>query len=205
LQFIIEAAASRYLQLARDRHGCCVLQKCIEHSNDEQRNDLLSKITSSALRLSEDQYGYVRSFSILILFLSNLNDILLLLCLLHNARYNFGSGRNYVIQFILGLKIQWATARVVDELAGHVGNLSMQKCGSHVVEHCLSQSPQLMCDRIINELMNDPKLPQIIIDQYGNFVIQTALKQCQVKIQLHPQPKEFHVQSLPKRLFNVAG
>ncbi|CAO2172409.1 unnamed protein product [Urochloa humidicola] len=92
VQFIIEAAASRYLQLATDRHGCCVLQKCIEHSNDEQKNDLLSKITSSALRLSEDQYG------------------------------------NYVIQFILGLKIEWATARIVDELAGHIGNLSMLKC-----------------------------------------------------------------------------
>lgn len=42
----------------------------MEHSNDEQRNDLLSKITSSALRLSEDQYGY----AILILFSSSLND-----------------------------------------------------------------------------------------------------------------------------------
>ena len=131
--------------------------------------------------------------------------ILLLLCLLHNTRYNFGSGRNYVIQFILGLKIHWATARVVDELAGHVGNLSMQKCGSHVVEHCLHQAPQLMCDRIINELMNDPKLPQIIIDQYGNFVIQTALKQCQVKIELHPQPKEFHVQFLPNGCLMLQG
>lgn len=72
----------------------------------------------------------------------------------------------------------------------------MQKCGSHVVEHCLKLAPTLMCDRIIDELINDPKLPHIIIDQYGNFVIQTALKQCQVKILPHPQPKDFHVQSL---------
>lgn len=70
----------------------------------------------------------------------------------------------------------------MDELAGHFGNLSMQKCGSHVVEHCLKLAPRLICDRIINELMHDPKLLDIILDQYGNFVIQTALKQCQVKI-----------------------
>jgi hypothetical protein len=82
----------------------------------------------------------------------------------------------------------------VDELAGHFGNLSMQKCGSHVVEHCL-KLPRPICDRIINELMHDPKLLHIILDQYGNFVIQTALKQCQVK-KLNPQPKEFHVQSI---------
>ncbi|XP_066340118.1 putative pumilio homolog 8, chloroplastic [Miscanthus floridulus] len=143
--FLLEAAASRYLQLAKDRHGCCVLQKCIEHSSDGQRNNLLCKITSSALALSEDQYG------------------------------------NYVIQFILALNIEWATTRIVNELAGHFGNLSVQKCGSHVVEHCLKLAPRLLCDTIIDELMQDPKLLHIILDQYGNFVIQTALKQCQGK------------------------
>lgn len=84
----------------------------------------------------------------------------------------------------------------MDELAGHFGNLSMQKCGSHVAEHCLKLSPRQTCDGIINELMHDPKLLHIILDQYGNFVIQTALKQCQVKILLNPRPKEFHVQSI---------
>ncbi|GJN04547.1 hypothetical protein PR202_ga22105 [Eleusine coracana subsp. coracana] len=55
--FLLDAAASRHLQLARDRHGCCVIQKCIEHSNDDQKNNLLNNIASGALRLSEDQYG----------------------------------------------------------------------------------------------------------------------------------------------------
>jgi len=72
----------------------------------------------------------------------------------------------------------------------------MQKCGSHVVEHCLKLAPRLLCDTIIDELMHDPKLLHIILDQYGNFVIQTALKQCQVKILLNPRPKEFHVQPI---------
>jgi hypothetical protein len=57
LQFLIDAAASRHLQLVRDRHGCCVVQKCIEYANEEQKNNLLNKITPGALRLSEDQYG----------------------------------------------------------------------------------------------------------------------------------------------------
>lgn len=113
-------------------------------------------------------------------------------CPLHNI-YDIISCRNYVIQFILNLKIEWATVKVVDALEGHFGTLSMQKCGSHVVEYCLKLAPQLVCDRVINELMNDPKLPHIMLDQYGNYVIQTALKQCKVKIVPHSQPKEFHV------------
>lgn len=148
----------------------------------------------------------VRSFSVLFIHLRRyLHDtqynlsryhhliwmILLLLCLCIIL-----SCRNYVIQFILGLNIEWATTRIVDELAGNFGNLSLQKCGSHVVEQCLKLAPRVICDRIINELMNDPKLLHIILDQFGNYVIQTALKQCQVNILLHPQPKEFHEQSI---------
>jgi hypothetical protein len=48
----------------------------------------------------------------------------------------------------------------------------------------------------LNELMHDPKLLHIILDRYGNFVIQTAFKQCQVNILFNPQPKESHVQSI---------
>jgi hypothetical protein len=98
-------------------------------------------------------------------------------CIIYDAIFC----RNYVIQFILSLKIEWATSKVVDELEGHFGNLSMQKCGSHVVEQCLKQAPHVVCDKIMNELMNDPKLPHIMLDQYGNYVIQTALKESKVK------------------------
>jgi hypothetical protein len=91
----------------------------------------------------------------------------------------------------------------VDELAGHFGNLSIQKCGSHVVEHCLKLAPRLICDRIINELVHDPKLLHIILDQYGNFVIQTALKQCQVIYYLILSQKNSMCNQL--MVFNVAG
>lgn len=79
----------------------------------------------------------------------------------------------------------------MDELQGHFGNLSMQKFGSHVVEHCMKISPPVARDMIINELMNDPKLPQIMLDQYGNYVIQTALRETKVKrLMLQPQLSE---------------
>ncbi|KAL5204110.1 hypothetical protein ABZP36_008981 [Zizania latifolia] len=145
--FLLDAAALRFLILAKDRQGCCIIKKCIEHSNDEQKYRLLYNITSSALSLSEDQYG------------------------------------NYVIQFIVILGIEWAMAKIVNELQGHFGYLSMQKCSSHVVENCLKRAPQLDQERIIKELMNDPKLLHIMLDPYGNYVIQTALKEC--KGELH--------------------
>ena len=100
------------------------------------------------------------------------------------------SCRNYVIQSILNHDIGWATSKIVDELQGHFGYLSMQKCGSHVVENILRRAPQHKRDQIIDELMNDPKLLHIMVDQFGNFVIQTALEHCKVNTVLYPLPKE---------------
>ncbi|KAF7016660.1 hypothetical protein CFC21_030209 [Triticum aestivum] len=140
--FLLDAATLHYLGLATHQQGCCSIQKCIEHSDDEQKFNLLSNIISSALTLADDRFG------------------------------------NYVIQSILNHGIEWATSKIVDELEGHFGYLSIQKCGSHVVENCLKRAPQHMRDKIIKELINDPKLQHIMVDQYGNFVIQTALEHC---------------------------
>lgn len=100
--------------------------------------------------------------------------------------------RNYVIQSILNHGIEWATSKIVDELEGHFGYLSVQKCGSHVVENCLKRAPQHMRDKIIQELINDPKLQDIMVDWYDNFVIQTALERCKVKTLIHPKPKSIN-------------
>lgn len=106
--------------------------------------------------------------------------------------------RNYVIQFVVNLGIEWATSKIVKELKGNFGYLSMQKCGSHVVENCLKQASELDREMIIHELMADPKLPHIMADPFGNFVIQTALKECKVNVAMHPHPNEFSPQFLYK-------
>lgn len=58
VQFIFDAAITYCFDLAKDRYGCCVLQKCIFHSSGEKRRQLISAVISNALCLSQDQYGY---------------------------------------------------------------------------------------------------------------------------------------------------
>lgn len=61
MQFLLNVAMEYYFELAQDRQGCCIIQKCILHANKEQKNQLLYNITSRALELSEHQYGYAHS------------------------------------------------------------------------------------------------------------------------------------------------
>jgi hypothetical protein len=57
LKFIYNAVAANCVEVATHRHGCCVLQRCIDHASDHQRIQLVNEITYNALTLVQDPYG----------------------------------------------------------------------------------------------------------------------------------------------------
>ncbi|OUZ99312.1 Pumilio RNA-binding repeat [Macleaya cordata] len=56
-KFIFDAAAKFCIDIATDRHGCCVLQKCISHSMGGRREKLVAEISIHGLFLAQDAYG----------------------------------------------------------------------------------------------------------------------------------------------------
>ncbi|KAI5072453.1 hypothetical protein GOP47_0012559 [Adiantum capillus-veneris] len=56
-QFIFDAAASHCVEIASHRHGCCVLQRCVDFASGVQQRQLVTEIATNALALSQDQYG----------------------------------------------------------------------------------------------------------------------------------------------------
>jgi hypothetical protein len=56
-QFIYDSVCASILPVATNRHGCCVLQRCIDSANDFQRESLVSCIVDNAVTLVQDAYG----------------------------------------------------------------------------------------------------------------------------------------------------
>ncbi|GAK65653.1 RNA-binding protein [Moesziomyces antarcticus] len=56
-QFIYNAVAAHCVEVATHRHGCCVLQRCIDHASEAQRVQLVAEITYNALTLVQDPFG----------------------------------------------------------------------------------------------------------------------------------------------------
>lgn len=56
-QFIFDAAASHCVEIASHRHGCCVLQRCVDFASGVQQHQLVAEIATNSLALSQDQYG----------------------------------------------------------------------------------------------------------------------------------------------------
>lgn len=50
-QFIYNAVTANCIEVATHRHGCCVLQRCIDHASESQRLQLVTEITYQCLTL----------------------------------------------------------------------------------------------------------------------------------------------------------
>jgi hypothetical protein len=68
-QFIYNAVAQNCVEVATHRHGCCVLQRCIDHAAENQRIQLVNEITFNALTLVQDPYG-----NYVVQYILDLND-----------------------------------------------------------------------------------------------------------------------------------
>ena len=98
----------------------------------------------------------------------------------NNMQTLFLYGRNYALQYVFELHLEWAVNEILEQLEGNYTELSMRKCSSNVVEKCLTLADDKHQARIIRELVTDGRLDQVMLDPYGNYVIQAALKQSKV-------------------------
>ncbi|SCU87472.1 LAMI_0D06194g1_1 [Lachancea mirantina] len=56
-QFIFDAACHDCVKIATHRHGCCVLQRCLDHSSKEQSRQLCENVVSNVDLLATDPFG----------------------------------------------------------------------------------------------------------------------------------------------------
>ncbi|GME82622.1 unnamed protein product [Ambrosiozyma monospora] len=151
LQFIIESICNNMIKIATHKHGCCVLQKLLNKCNDIQVLRLGQEIIKNSIVLMQDQFG------------------------------------NYVVQYLITLNINALNIALIDIMIPYIAELSSQKFSSNVVEKCLKikLTNQMNNTEIINPLFEALLQPRVlsalINDQYGNYVVQTAME-------LSPQP-----------------
>ncbi|XP_051128585.1 putative pumilio homolog 8, chloroplastic [Andrographis paniculata] len=111
-----------------------------------QRSRLLTCLAQASAYLSRDPYGWPFHY------------------------------RNYVVQKVLDLKDDAATNSVLNCLQGQFVHLAQLKEASNVVEKCIEASTTGMIN-VVSEILQDSKTPILLaMHQYGNYVIQKALK-----------------------------
>jgi hypothetical protein len=56
-KFVFNAVAASVSDVARHRHGCCVIQRCLDSPASASRTHLVERIVEKALELMQDAYG----------------------------------------------------------------------------------------------------------------------------------------------------
>lgn len=91
--------------------------------------------------------------------------------------YYMFSFRNYVVQYLLELGDPNVTVSLIKQLLGNYAFLARNKFASHVVQKFLKIEyidPSL----IVYDLLKD--IDTLLLDPFGNYVIQTAWFVCKV-------------------------
>nr|XP_027103012.1 pumilio homolog 18-like [Coffea arabica] len=177
LESIITAMLSRRcLELMTHKTASHVIQHSFTYLGDEANVVLYDHILSYFLLLATDRVGCI-TVNVCIDSITGPRRAALLKLVADNASClsNDPSG-NYVLQRVLGLKVDPLTQQICYSLRGQYVELAQRKSGSRVVEKCL-ESSELGLSLVIKEIFNNDKTLSLLArDQFGNYVIQTALR-----------------------------
>lgn len=143
--FIIQAVAKRIVSVSMHKHGCCVVQWCLDYGTRAQREGLIDQIAKNALELVQDAYGnYV---------VQQIMDV-----------SKWKSHEDAA-----------ARRKVMKALLGNIAKLAVQKFSSIVVEKCLQEADDDIRMAMVEELVDPIRLPRLLQDPYANYVIQKVL------------------------------
>merc|ERR1712130_238763 len=165
VEFIFELSLAEYKELAKNRHGLCVLKKCVTLCPAEMFMEFSARVCNDAMSLVNHQYGNY-----------------LLQHILDRANNVTGEGQEYIKDFVQ------CNMWLHSGLKTYYGWLSRQKFSSNVVEKCLGLDDGRLNTLITEEILEDKdkNIPALLRCGYGNYVLQALLSGCS-NLDIKPQ------------------
>eukprot|EP00252_Welwitschia_mirabilis_P019721 TRINITY_DN4646_c0_g1_i4.p1 TRINITY_DN4646_c0_g1~~TRINITY_DN4646_c0_g1_i4.p1 ORF type:complete len:925 (-),score=199.35 TRINITY_DN4646_c0_g1_i4:717-3491(-) len=177
-KFLFDAAVEHCIEIATHRHGCCVLQRCIDHSSGAERQRLVAEIAANALDLSQDAFGnYVVQY---ILDLDEMQwvrkDVM------NQLQGNYASlsmqkFSSNVVEKCLKIASDEERANIVHELitSTHLGQLLQDPYANYVVQCALSVCKGSLHSTLVDAIR--PHLPALRSSPFGKRILsRTNLK-----------------------------
>ncbi|XVE55809.1 hypothetical protein DITRI_Ditri03aG0186900 [Diplodiscus trichospermus] len=175
ISLVMSALSPGSVALTKDINGHRVIQYCLKNFSDEDNKYLLNEVVDNCYQIATDKSGCCALQQCVDHSKGEARNHLvreIVANALHLAEDQYG---NYVLQHLLGLKEQQITESLLRRLAGNYASLSCNRYGSNVVEKCLLESGEQQSTRIIMELLLSPIVSRLLLDPFGNYVIQSAL------------------------------
>ncbi|KAF2317427.1 hypothetical protein GH714_022231 [Hevea brasiliensis] len=172
---LISAMKCIALSLCKNHNGHHVIQQCFKYFMVDDTKHLLDEILKSCLDIAMDKSGCCVLQKSVTEAQGELRERLVAEITANALVLSENPFGNYVVQYVLEMKIPHAEANILENLKGNYVTLSMNKYGSNVVERCLRGCNEKNASEIIEELMYSSEFLDVLQDPFGNYVVQSAL------------------------------
>ncbi|KAI4869106.1 ARM repeat-containing protein [Hypoxylon rubiginosum] len=176
VQLIIQALGGRVVELIQDINGNHVIQKCLNKLNAQGAQFIFTAVGNRCIDVGTHRHGCC-VLQRCIDHASGDQKMWLISKITENAtrlvQDPFG---NYVVQYIIDLNDTAFTEPLVQQFRGRICQLSRHKFSSNVIEKCLRCGNEDSKDLMVNELLSPGEMDRLLRDNFGNYVVQTALE-----------------------------
>jgi hypothetical protein len=191
-QFIFDAVGANCVIVGTHRHGCCVLQRCIDHASGFQKVQLVRQITANSIELVQDPFG-----NYVVQYILDLNDpgFTNPLCMNFQGRIGELSKQKFssnVIEKCIRCADQPTKRMMIEELMdiNELEKLMRDSYGNYVIQTALEFAPADLCVHLIESMR--PILPAIRQTPYGRR-IQSKVQERESRIAAYTGRTSGHV------------
>ncbi|KAH8674774.1 RNA-binding protein-like protein [Tricladium varicosporioides] len=169
-QFIFDAVGTHCVDVGTHRHGCCVLQRCIDHASGEQKAWLIRQISNNAYVLVQDPFG-----NYVVQYILDLNEPIFTepLVAMFQGRVGQLSKQKFssnVIEKCLRCAQEPSKDMLIEEMLqpSELDRLLRDSFANYVIQTALDYANPAMKTRLIEAIR--PYLPAIRTTPYGRRI-----------------------------------
>jgi len=176
-RYFSEAFREIFLQIVNNKNGVHVIEKIIICFNENEVSFIYDFIISNFIPLACDINGLCLTKK-MVQFTKSPSTIKRILETIFPVCENLiqNQNGNYTVQAILEFWNADTISPLLNKLTGKYISFSMQKSSSNVMEKCMDVGGDVVISKFIEEVRITKKIVELIKNNYGNFVVQKALK-----------------------------
>ncbi|KAL7154986.1 hypothetical protein ABFS83_03G042300 [Erythranthe nasuta] len=175
ISLVVSALGLGCIALATDPNGLYVMQFCVNNFPGEYNKHVFNVVAANFFKIATHKNGCCLLQSCVEKSHGETRKRLIGQILANGVYLSQDPYGNYVVQHLIGLRIQEVTEDLLRRFRGHFWSFSCDKFASNVVEKFLTESGENSCAAIISELLSSPNASALLLHQFGNFVVQSAL------------------------------
>ena len=182
INIVLNIAKGNVLNLIKDINGNRVFQSIIQNiKNKEVLSPIYKEMNENLLEIIKTKSGCCVFAKVL----SNIteNDLNITFDIIFNNINQFINDEfgNISLKRIIKLNNENYNEKIFSYIKDNITQLSCQKFSSNVIEACIDNTTSLKKKTIEKIIENENNINDLILDQFGNYIIQNALQNAEEK------------------------